>query len=79
MVGEAVPACAAVGASPLGFQVKLGLVFVVSIFLPVSMLLKLLTFPPRLLVLVGMLLLQTVLRAEFWSAIIAMQAYWPCQ
>ena len=42
---------AMVGALPLGFQVKLGLV---SIFLPVSMLLKLLTSPPRLLVPFGL-------------------------
>ena len=48
---------AAVGALPLAFQVKLGLVGV-SIFLLVFMLLKLLMSPPRLLVLLGLLLFE---------------------
>ena len=46
-VGEAAVGVAAVGALPLGFQVKLR---------PVSMLLKFPVSPPRLLVLFGLLL-----------------------
>ena len=55
MVGEATVGVAAVGALPLGFRVKLGLV-VVSIFLLASMLLRLLIFLRRPLVPFGMLL-----------------------
>ena len=51
-IREAIFGVAAVGALPLGFQVKLW--FVVNIFLPVSMLLKLPMSPPRLSVLLGL-------------------------
>ena len=54
-VGEATVRVAAVGALPLGFQVKLGW-FAVSIFLLVFMRLKLLMSPPRPLVPLELLL-----------------------
>ena len=55
-IRDAILGVAAVGALPLGFQVNLGLWLVVSIFLLAFMLLKLLTSPPRPLVLLGLLL-----------------------
>ena len=54
-VRDAVLGVAAVGALPLGFQVKLGLVRG-NIFLPAFMLLRHLVSPPRPLVLSGLLL-----------------------